>query len=471
MPSSFSLTDLQPIIDFLHYHCGLDFDQSNNRQLAQAVQNRMAETGRDNLSSYIRLLKSSLGAIDEEFSHLVEAVTIGETYFYRIRAHFNALQHFVFPQFSAKNQALSILSAACSSGEEPYGIALLLSHYFPTLRFVITAVDIDRNSLALAQLGRYNQRSVKNLPKVILDSYFRRVGQYYYLADRIKKKVHFRSLNLFDSQMDLVDNSFDVIFCRNVLIYFSAQKISELTARLYQLNRSNGYLFLGDAETLRGYNDDYQLVEYDSAFFYRKNEPQAQGNKPIEVPVVSPIHTPYVKPIRIAELVVDSSDEPSNVTFLQCVQAYLADQMKLAQDLTTQLLQVQPEHWEAKLLQAMIAAGSGDYERALQLCSLVDNLDEAACKRFFVTGMIEVEAKQFMQAKRSFESALFHDRAFFPAHFRLALLYQRLGEHSKAKKSFTNVLKTMARCQQDYQLYVGEFPLEAIARIAQAACR
>lgn len=480
-PMLFSTEQLQAVTDFLHRHCGLYFGDTHQRQLQDALNHRIKKTGHLNLTSYIGLLKNSLGAIDEEFNHLVEELTVGETYFYRIASHFTALQYFVLPQFGLRDEPVNILSAACSSGEEPYSMALLLHHYFPNQHFTITAVDIDRNSLALAQVGRYSKRSVNYLPEVIRDSYFQSHGANYRLDESIKKMVQFRQANLFDAQLALPDNGYDIIFCRNVMIYFSAEKIKQLSARLYRLSRPNGYLFLGDAETLRGYNNEYQLLESHGAFFYQKKitrqsipvtsglagaaiserDNKTDNKAPTAHSFKPPIETSLKTPLKTAVKI------PEAVTFLQCRQAYLADKSVIAQSSIKQLLLLEPDHWEAKLLLAMIEAGQGHYARGMQLCLEVNAQNVAPHQSFFVAGVIQVEAKQLDEAKRSFESALFHEKLFFPAHFKLALLHKAMGEDEKAKKSFANVIKTMTLYQHDHQLYIGEFSIATVEQIAR----
>lgn len=194
---------------------------------------------------------------------VVEVMTTNESFFFRDTKPFDQFRDVVLPQLKEKRGAkkhLRIWSAACSSGQEPYSLAILLREMQPSLpgwRFEIVATDISNEILAKAKAGIYSQFEVqRGLPIQLLVKYFKQVENGWQIDAGIRSAVQFRNFNLLQSMSGL--GTFDVVFCRNVLIYFDQPTKADVLARISQQMAADGYLYLGGAETVLGISDRFK---------------------------------------------------------------------------------------------------------------------------------------------------------------------------------------------------------------------
>jgi chemotaxis protein methyltransferase CheR len=204
---------------------------------------------------------------------VIEAMTTNETLFFRDVHPFAALQSRIIPELRRARQgkALTFWSAACSTGQEPYSLAMLLDDRFPELqdwRIRILATDLAEGILEYARRARYRQLEVnRGLPAPMLLKYFDRDGTDYCLKERLRQKVSFQSLNLIAPwpPMPVVD----VVFLRNVLIYFDVETKRSILNRVRRVLAPDGYLFLGGAETTLNIDDSFERVQEGRAVYYR----------------------------------------------------------------------------------------------------------------------------------------------------------------------------------------------------------
>jgi chemotaxis protein methyltransferase CheR len=203
--------------------------------------------------------------------HVVEALATHETQFFRDLHPFEALREHIIPAYRRAGgvQRLAMWSAASSGGQEAYSLALLMREHFPEMSGVtILATDTSRPVLAQAEAGLFSQLEVnRGLPAALLIKHFDRVGLNWQLRDRVRSLVTFRQLNL-DGSLSSVP-AMDVVFLRNVLIYFNNEAKSTLLKRVANVLRPGGYLFLGGAETTYGLDDSYERVEVGRSICYR----------------------------------------------------------------------------------------------------------------------------------------------------------------------------------------------------------
>jgi chemotaxis protein methyltransferase CheR len=243
------------------------------------VESRLASVARDAGFGSLDSLVAELRARPSHGLHrkVVDALTTNETTFFRDVHPFAALREDVLPRLIAARAAerrLSIWCAACSTGQEPYSVAMLLREHFPQLAawtVRITASDLSQEVLARARAGRYTQLEVnRGLPAGYLVRYFRRDGMDWQLDDTIRRMVEFQELNLIERWPAC--GALDVVFMRNVLIYFDVETKRAILGRVRQVMRPDGCLFLGGAETTMNLDDAYQRETLGRAVCYR---PQA----------------------------------------------------------------------------------------------------------------------------------------------------------------------------------------------------
>lgn len=256
----------QIIYDF----CGLRF---NDRLpvLKEKVSKRVMELGLS-FWEYCGYINKN----PNEWDVLVELLTINETYFYREENQLRECCSVVLPKLKMtnRNRPLRIWSAACSTGEEPYTLAMLIheSGQFLPGTVEIIGTDINKKVLKKAEKGWYHQSSFafRRIPENLLSKYFLVQDGGYQVHPTIQKMVKFQQLNLLDQEKVGELGTVDVVFCRNVLIYFDQDTTKQVIRGLHQNLLPGGYLFLGHAESITDMNLGFQKVDSDKTFYYRK---------------------------------------------------------------------------------------------------------------------------------------------------------------------------------------------------------
>ncbi len=208
---------------------------------------------------------------------VIDAMTTNETSFFRDIHPFEVLRKHVIPEAISRRAGerhLRIWSAACSSGQEPYGIAMVLREHFPTLkdwRITLLATDLSSDILDKAREGRYSQLEVnRGLPAMLLVKYFRKQGSEWFVSDDLKKMIEFRQLNLVERWNNIP--TMDIIFLRNVLIYFDVDTKKKILNQMRQHLRQDGYLFLGGAETTLNIDSQFERLDIERSNCYRQRK-------------------------------------------------------------------------------------------------------------------------------------------------------------------------------------------------------
>jgi chemotaxis protein methyltransferase CheR len=229
----------------------------DKRELVVArIGKRLRATRVASVEAYCRLLQSP--AADEELSHLIDAISTNHTYFFREPAHFDFLRSRAVPEMLAPTRSdhrgrFNVWSAACSSGEEPYSIAMTLAECLPDRPWHVEATDISRRILTHAAAGIYSESTVAKVSPEVCRAHFQRGfgprAGFFRIKPALRERVSFHHLNLLEGEPPF-DEPFQVIFCRNVMIYFDRPTQEELIARLFRRLVPGGYLFVGHAESL-----------------------------------------------------------------------------------------------------------------------------------------------------------------------------------------------------------------------------
>lgn len=202
------------------------------------------------------------GKLLEEF---LDRMTINVSEFYRNKKRWDVLERKFLPEMLEKTKRLKIWSAACSTGEEPYTIAMILSKYLPLSQIRILATDIDEKAMERAKIGLYPERSLNEVPEEMKRKYFTKDGSFYKISDEIIRTVTFKKHNLL---ADPFGGPFDLIVCRNVLIYFTEEAKDLLYTKFSNALKEGGIFFVGSTEQI--FNPAKYGFETEEAFFYRK---------------------------------------------------------------------------------------------------------------------------------------------------------------------------------------------------------
>ena len=241
----------------------IDLSAYKERQMKRRIDALINKNSIKTYDDYVNLLKTNKTAFDEFVNYL----TINVSEFYRNPEQWKVLEKDVFPDLINRfGKRLKIWSAACSTGDEPYSLAMVLGNLVPLEQVKIIATDIDKQVLEKAKLGLYNEKSLKGLPKQYIDKYFTKVNdRTYQISDKIKKCVDFKEHNLLK---DPYPTNCDIIVCRNVLIYFTEEAKEEVYKKFNASLKKDAYLFVGSTEQII----QPQKLGYvtQKSFFYKK---------------------------------------------------------------------------------------------------------------------------------------------------------------------------------------------------------
>ena len=285
--------ELKLLQALVYQECGMHFDERRTQFLQDRLQRRLKECRVDSFYSYYSLLVSHEGK--DELSRLLENLTVNETSFFRNKAQMELFHKFVLEDILRRKQArrdysLRIWSAGCSTGQEPYTLAMLVAHglgYYnlrnplpcqvrlpkplipPPWRVEITASDISYSVLRTGQQGIYTEAQMSGVDYSYRLRYFDKVGDHYAIKRALKEQVHFDFHNLKTEYLPLRN---DVIFCRNVMMYFDEAEQKRLIDKFYRCLNPEGYLFVGHAESLLGMTEKFQMVHRNSGTAYQRVE-------------------------------------------------------------------------------------------------------------------------------------------------------------------------------------------------------
>ena len=264
--------------DFIYSKTGIYFPEKKKYLIEGRIAKRLQSLNVPQFEDYLYLLKYGQHR-ESEFESLCNIVTINETSFFRNEAQMNVFQQKLAGEIIDAKKAqggrnLRIWSAACSSGEEPYTLAMLyLEHLkprYPGLHIEIIATDINTAVVDMARTGEYSHYAIRSLPEIYVNKYFDNSNGLFRLRPEVKELVRFEYNNLIDHQMMRQMTHFDFIFCSNVLIYFDLKAKIQVVGDLFDSLNRGGYLFIGSSEMLHRISSAFKIVSFPKTTVYKK---------------------------------------------------------------------------------------------------------------------------------------------------------------------------------------------------------
>lgn len=264
--------------DYIYTLTGIYFQNNKKYLLEGRLGKRIQILNISSFENYLQYIRNGKGQFDE-LQFLYDAVTINETYFFRNEPQFEAFEKHLIPEIVQSRKyngrsKIKIWSAASSSGEEAYTLAMIfldkLKPRFPDLGVEIVGTDISQSVIEIAKRGVYKDYSIRNMPEYYLKKYFSVQEGKYHVHDSVKQFVRFEKQNLFDQSRMRFMRNFDVIYCCNVLIYFDLRSKIQVVSNLYNSLNPGGYLFIGYAESLHGISTAYKLINFPKTVVYKK---------------------------------------------------------------------------------------------------------------------------------------------------------------------------------------------------------
>jgi len=451
-----------------------------------AVEDGMRRAGLQRPEEYFARLRS--GGAGPEHEYLLDQVVNNETYFFREPQHFGALSGLLRDEHDhvggARNRVVRVLSAGCSTGEEPYSLAmelLELAERLPGLEFEVVAVDISHGALDRARKAVYGSNSFRNgLARTRQQTWFEAVGDgAHRVAARVTDKVEFRSLNLHaDHALRETLGMMDVIFFRNVLIYLSPAARVRICRSLLSVLRESGCLFVGTSESLPLELDGLVSQQVDGAFYWRKEpagrgEPRAgkppgrstQRRRPpvserrresVSAPaprVDTSVVTPSPGGPDTDGPVIEPPDPEAAATevdawFEEAGERAAQDRSAEALDLLGKILERAPDHVGACRLMAELCLDRADFDDALRLTDQVIGTRALLAWPHVLRGRISHYQGDTTAAQRELKKAIYYQPDHWPAHYYLAEVHKGQGEMSLAVHAYRNALRTLRRAGQ-----------------------
>ena len=271
---SISIEDFLKFKEFFYRRTGISFEASKRYFVDKRLVERIEATGTANFRGYFTMLRFQ--ASGEELQQLTNLMTVNETYFLREEYQFRCLVDSILPEIvrhKTGSDAIRIWCIPSSSGEEPYSIAMYLLEQWDGINewdVEIISSDIDTSILRRARAGCYSARSVHNLPARWLEKYFKGVGDDYQLCDDLRQAVAFTRVNLSETADTSTYRNFDVIFCRNLLIYFDDLSRTTAAETFYDALNPGGYICLGHSESMSRISSLFKVRKFPDAIVYQK---------------------------------------------------------------------------------------------------------------------------------------------------------------------------------------------------------
>ncbi len=259
--------------DYIYKKSGMFFPLSRKNYIEQKVLKRIEILRYNNFKDYLNILQKEL--IRTEIINLFNEITVNETFFFRDNPQLEALESHIIPDLMSKRRGgkpLNIVSAGCSSGEEPYTLSIILREKYPNLSFNIKGFDISDLVIAKCLRGEYTPYAIRFVPPEYLKKYFIPMDNgNYRFRDEYKTSISFRKVNLMEMG-EAVKEQFDVIFCRYVLIYFDRESKQRVIKTFYKKIAESGYLVLGNSESLFSISNDFKMLHFPSAIIYNRRD-------------------------------------------------------------------------------------------------------------------------------------------------------------------------------------------------------
>ena len=266
--------ELNRLSEFVYRRTGMLFEEKKRYYIDRRVADRIETTGSASFAAYYSLLRADEGEAQE----LINSFTVNETYFYREEHQLRCLSRSILPEVVRSKRPgdlVRIWSMPCSTGEEPYSIALWLLENWAMVdvyNIEIVGSDIDTDAVQSALRGRYGPRSLARLPAEVLDTYFEmedEAGVREIIQD-MKESVKFTAANIVDSASMAGQGRFDVIFCRNLLIYFDEASREGAADRIHEALNPGGYVCLGHTESMTRISERFETRRFEDAIVYRR---------------------------------------------------------------------------------------------------------------------------------------------------------------------------------------------------------
>jgi len=444
------MSEIDALVALIEEVSGLVVPERDHARLEATVRERLQATSHRNLTSYVQWLR--LDRDGAEWRQVLSSITVNESYLFRAPQQLRAVDDVVLPDLVARRPITSMLrawSAGCARGEEAVTLAIVLdlSPHMAGRPWRILATDVDEAAIRDARRARFGRRAVERVPAPLMEEYFRSVGSGFELDERLRARIDVSNLNLVRPELGLEPRSFDLIFLRNVLIYFRPESQRRVVASIARLLADDGYLFLGPSESLWQLSSDLVAVDMGDCFCYRHRAILGPGRpeRAAREPEVPPLVTESAgRPPMLSApgAGLPAEDVPASGLPIHGAAAAAGHQVReLSGAGTASASEQPPVRSVAPVVVALVEdrlADAGELiGEGLARCP-EDPLLRA------LEGLAHELRDEIEAAVRSYRAALYLDPSLYQVRFLLARSMERLGWSQRALREYRETLSAVA---------------------------
>ena len=513
--------DFERFRDWIHHHSGIYLEETKADSLRISLVTRATRFGFVNYDEYFKLLSTN----EEEFKELMNLVTINETSFFRFPAQFDAFRDKVIPEILESKPKVSrsfrVWSAGCSTGEEPYSVGMsLLDSGLDGLgyRSEVLGTDVSTQALDRAKAALYPPRALTGLPQNIVQRWFEPVNSGHRPIQRVRDVVNFSYHNLVKEPYPIVLlNNWDVIFCRNVTIYFKFASTRRVVDNFFESLNPGGYLFIGHSETLTSISDRFEPVEVGGVFLYRKPRPRRlfsfddvianRDGRPARVKTAdltaqsvagriledrrarreaaeassSPSKRDAAPRARLSDRraatphaadvgrTAPPADVESAVTLIAEAHALLErGEPAQAKAVADRALALDPRNVDAMLVRAYAHADASDFASAIADASLALAVNPLLAPACYILGVIYQRQGDLVRALDEYKRTIYIDHNFVLAHFNAANVHRQQGDVDDACREYENTIRALYLSPEGpWAVFLGGFKPDLLAQICE----
>jgi chemotaxis protein methyltransferase CheR len=431
-------------------HSGLDSSAQADNALERAVAQRLAAYELASLADYWPVLRSSSGS--RELNSLVQLLTNKETFFFREMHQFELLRDQLLPDLLSRSQLpLQVWSAGCATGEEPYSLAITLLEYqrqHGEFQVQVIGTDIDTGALEKARRGVYGERAVRLVRPELRQRYFSFDGQAYRINPQVGRLVRFQTHNLAEDACPASLVNLDIVFCRNITIYFDDRARDRLNARLADCLLPGGYLFVASAETMSHNLGRLELISVGNTFLFQKaltprssllsgSQPLAQGSAPDGARGQAREQPSTSRGIQQRGMKVDN-EKPANRR--REGSPGRAAHPEPDADRQAQAQPPSPLLPSSSLRRAVEAFQRQDYQAALRRLDRIPVNGSIWLDVYCLRSAVLLQQERLGEAETNCQTLLAHDPWHADAHFMMGLIFRQQNEIEAAVRSFRTAI-------------------------------
>jgi chemotaxis protein methyltransferase CheR len=470
---AYTRADLLLLRDLLEKKTGLYLPDEKLNRLEEAFKELHATVLAASPREIIRAIDSGDTDGIAHLDKLVASIATNETYFFRTPAHFETLKDYLLPEIIEQKKSrgaktLRIWSAGCSTGEEPYSLAILLLEKFPEIllpwEVEILATDIDLEALENAEAGIYRPWSFRGVDPDLIRKYWRSVKkESRRVDDRVRSLVRFRPLNLesdpYPSASDGTKD-LDIIFCRNVTIYFRSHTIRKILSRFHECLNEGGFLVTGAAEYSQQAYKNFEARVFPETVIYQKPFPKAAARPPSPLPLVwvAPLPRPSPQPpgksVRIAAVGVEPGRPDDPVA--KAVELISQGEVDPALVLLAARAEKNPRDSRVCFLLGQIAADRQHLSEASFWLHRTTVLDPLNLGAHYFMGLLWMEEGKTDEALAAMKKTVYIDPNFALGHFYLGKIHKAQGKADQARRNFAVVKSLLAATSLSDNLHGAE---------------